>query len=217
MRQNQPDALVRRKGDYGRYGGNGTLPETWIPPAELRDLRNLMHSRLALANNQTCLKNRYAGLVPVVHASGGHTFYGPNSRRSNLYLRSAFVEATNLAAIRRKQHPERHVSQLYERLRQAKGHQKAPWLWPGISPNRLGGFEKNNRIIVSRSRLEPAVSSSQQRVSAQNSGLGREAVLVTAKPVTKKLLLSKKRIDDSRNEAATEEPIGAFRREAYDS
>jgi hypothetical protein len=176
-----------------------------------------MHSRLALANNQTCLKNRYAGLVPVVHASGGHTFYGPNSRRSNLYLRSAFVEATNLAAIRRKQHPERHVSQLYERLRQAKGHQKAPWLWPGISPNRLGGFEKNNRIIVSRSRLEPAVSSSQQRVSAQNSGLGREAVLVTAKPVTKKLLLSKKRIDDSRNEAATEEPIGAFRREAYDS
>jgi hypothetical protein len=27
--------------------------------------------------------------------------------------------------MRRKQHPERHVSQLYERLRQAKGHQKA--------------------------------------------------------------------------------------------
>jgi hypothetical protein len=68
---------------------------------------------------------------------------------------------------------------------------------------------------VSRSRLRPAVSSSQQRVSAKNSGLAREAVLVTAKPVAKKLLLAKKRIDDSRNEAASEEPVGAFRTDAY--
>ena len=46
-------------------------------------------------------------------------------RPSNPYLRWAFVEAANLVAIRRKQHPERHVSRLYERLRPAKGHQKA--------------------------------------------------------------------------------------------
>jgi transposase len=213
---------------------NGTLPEAWIPPAELRDLRNLMRSRLALREYQTCLKNRlvavlnryglrepeedydlfrgvgryqlskylarlsvhthaaslcelhlvdeletqiqqlelklkselrahpaakrlatlpgvgvvlsatmyleigwierfphpshlasYAGLVPVVHASGGHVFYGPTARRSNRYLRWALVEAANLTALRRKQHPERHVSRLYERLRAAKGHQKA--------------------------------------------------------------------------------------------
>lgn len=213
---------------------NGTLPEAWVPPGELRDLRNLMRSRLALREYQTCLKNRivatcnryglrepdedydlfrgvgrhclskyilrldqhthaatlcelhlvdeletqiqqlelklkselkghadaqrlqtlpgvavvlgatvyleigwverfpsaahlasYAGLVPVVHASGGHVFYGPTSRRSNPYLRWAFVEAANITAIRRKQHPERHVSRLYERLRAAKGHQKA--------------------------------------------------------------------------------------------
>ena len=37
---------------------NGTLREAWIPPAELRDLRNLMRSRLALRQYQTCLKNR---------------------------------------------------------------------------------------------------------------------------------------------------------------
>lgn len=67
----------------------------------------------------------YSGLVPVVHASGGRTFYGPTSNRSNSYLRWAFVEAANLAAARRKAHPQRHVSRLYERLRPGKGHQKA--------------------------------------------------------------------------------------------
>jgi transposase len=67
----------------------------------------------------------YAGLVPVVHASGGRTFHGPTSQRSNQYLRWAFVEAANLTVMRRKQYPQRHVTQLYERLRHAKGHQKA--------------------------------------------------------------------------------------------
>lgn len=68
---------------------------------------------------------RYAGLVPVVHASGGRVFYGPTTNRSNLYLRWAFVEAANLAAARRKAYPQRHVSRLYQRLRASKGHQKA--------------------------------------------------------------------------------------------
>jgi transposase len=67
----------------------------------------------------------YAGLVPVVHASGGRVFYGPTTNRSNLYLRWAFVEAANLVAGRRKVHPQRHVSRLYTRLRVLKGHQKA--------------------------------------------------------------------------------------------
>ena len=213
---------------------NGTLPETWIPDAANRDLRNLMRTRLALREYQTGIKKRivaaincyglrdpeedadlfrgkgrvqlsvykgklpqhtqeaviqqwslvdelekqiedlerqlkqelkpvadaqrlktlpgvgsvlgatiylelgaiarfacaerlasYAGLVPVVHASGGRVFYGPTTNRSNHYLRWAFVEAANLAAARRRVHPQRHVSRLYERLRAAKGHQKA--------------------------------------------------------------------------------------------
>jgi transposase len=37
---------------------NGTLPEVWIPPAELRDLRGLMRGRLALRSHTTVLKNR---------------------------------------------------------------------------------------------------------------------------------------------------------------
>ena len=213
---------------------NGTLPETWIPDAANRDLRNLLRTRLAMREYQTGIKNRmvaaincyglrdqeddgdlfhgkgrvrlsvytgrlpkhtreavirqwslvdelekqieeleqqiklelkpiaaaqrlktlpgvgsilgatiyleigtvnrfasaqrlasYAGLVPVVHASGGRVFYGPTSNRSNPYLRWAFMEAANLASARRKAHPQRHVSRLYERLRPGKGHQKA--------------------------------------------------------------------------------------------
>jgi hypothetical protein len=37
----------------------------------------------------------YSGLVPVVHSSGGRTFYGPTSNRSNSDLRWAFIEAAN--------------------------------------------------------------------------------------------------------------------------
>lgn len=37
---------------------NGTLPEVWIPPADLRDLRGLLRARLALRSHTTMLKNR---------------------------------------------------------------------------------------------------------------------------------------------------------------
>jgi len=37
---------------------NGTLPEVWIPPAELRDLRGLLRTRLSLRHHTTTLKNR---------------------------------------------------------------------------------------------------------------------------------------------------------------
>ncbi len=37
---------------------NGTLPEVWIPPAELRDLRELTRTRMVLSNQRTRLKNR---------------------------------------------------------------------------------------------------------------------------------------------------------------
>lgn len=37
---------------------NGTLPEVWIPPAKLRDMRGLMRSRLALRRYQVGFKSR---------------------------------------------------------------------------------------------------------------------------------------------------------------
>ena len=37
---------------------NGTLPDVWIPPAGLRDLRGLMRTRLATRSYTTALGNR---------------------------------------------------------------------------------------------------------------------------------------------------------------
>lgn len=254
---------------------NGTLPETWIPSTQLRDLRNLMRTRLAMREYQTCIKNRivaainryglrelddnsdlfrgmgrvklswyksslpphtregvicewglvdelekqivdlerhlkaelkldpaarllkslpgvggllaatiyleigevsrfasaqrlasYAGLVPVVHASGGRVNYGPTSNRANHYLRWAFVEAANCVAVCRKRHPQRHVSRLYERLRISKGHQKA-----AVAVARHLAESAWWMLTKAQEYREPqpaaaAVSSSQERVSA---------------------------------------------------
>src|SRR5712692_2994805 len=67
----------------------------------------------------------YAGTTPRVHASGGKVRYGLLRADVNRYLKWAFAEAANSVAVNHKSHPERHVSQLYQRLRQRKGHPKA--------------------------------------------------------------------------------------------
>lgn len=41
-----------------RLQQNGTLPTVWIPPADLRDLRELTRTRLVLVSGRTRLKNR---------------------------------------------------------------------------------------------------------------------------------------------------------------
>jgi transposase len=48
---------------------NGTLPETWIPTSETRDLRNLMRTRLAMREYQTGIKNR---IVAAITHCGRH-------------------------------------------------------------------------------------------------------------------------------------------------
>jgi transposase len=67
----------------------------------------------------------YGGTTPRVHASGGKVRYGSLRADVNRYLKWAFAEAANSVAVNHKSHPERHVSQLYRRLRQRKGHPKA--------------------------------------------------------------------------------------------
>lgn len=212
---------------------HGTLPTVWIPPAELRDLRELTRLRMVLSRQRTTLKNRisatlakyalaveghsdrfcaagrlqmrelfkrlptqtawacemmlqqllfvagqieqqekrvhqllpqnqpmrllrsipgigailaavialeagdverfgsaerfasYAGTTPRVHASGGKVRYGPLRADVNRYLKWAFVEAANVAALNHKRRPQRHVSQLYARIKARKGHPKA--------------------------------------------------------------------------------------------
>lgn len=67
----------------------------------------------------------YAGTTPRVHASGDRVRYGRTRPDVNRYLKWAFAEAGNAVAVHHRRCPERHVSQLYFRLRQRKGHAKA--------------------------------------------------------------------------------------------
>jgi len=67
----------------------------------------------------------YAGTTPRVHASGGKLRYGRTRCDVNRYLKWAFVEAANATVIHRRQHPTRHVSRLYARVRSRRGHRKA--------------------------------------------------------------------------------------------
>jgi transposase len=67
----------------------------------------------------------YAGTTPRVHASGDRVRYGRTRPDVNRYLKWAFAEAANSVAVNHRRCPERHVSQLYKRLRQRKGHAKA--------------------------------------------------------------------------------------------
>ena len=67
----------------------------------------------------------YCGVTPRVHASGGKVRYGRLRPDANHYLKWAFSEAANSVAVNRKSHPERHVSQLYNRIRNRRNHAKA--------------------------------------------------------------------------------------------
>jgi transposase len=67
----------------------------------------------------------YAGTTPRVSESGGKRRYGPVRPDVNRYLKWAFVEAANAVCQTRGRRPQRHVSQLYNRVARRRGHQKA--------------------------------------------------------------------------------------------
>ena len=67
----------------------------------------------------------YAGTTPRVHSSGDRTRYGQLQTQVNRYLKWAFMEAGNVICLQNRNHPYRHASQLYLRIRQRRGHQKA--------------------------------------------------------------------------------------------
>jgi len=67
----------------------------------------------------------YSGTVPRVHASGDKVRYGKLRPDTNHYLKWAFSEAANSVAVNRRHWPHRHACQLYNRIRQRKGHAKA--------------------------------------------------------------------------------------------
>ena len=67
----------------------------------------------------------YAGTTPRVHSSGGKTRYGRLRPDVNRHLQWALVEAANSICVNASRRPERHVSQLYTRLRKRRGHHQA--------------------------------------------------------------------------------------------
>jgi transposase len=67
----------------------------------------------------------YTGMVPRVHSSGGHTRYGKLRSDVNHYLKWAYSEAGNSIAVNHRRLPDRHVSKLYKRIKERKGHAKA--------------------------------------------------------------------------------------------
>jgi len=67
----------------------------------------------------------YSGTTPRVHSSGDKTRYGRLRPDVDRYLKWAFVEAANSICLNHRRSPCRHVSQLYKRVRDRKGHPKA--------------------------------------------------------------------------------------------
>jgi transposase len=67
----------------------------------------------------------YAGTVPRVHASGGKIYYGRTRPDVNHYLKWAYTEAANAVAVHREHLAQRHVGQLYNRIRSRRGHASA--------------------------------------------------------------------------------------------
>jgi len=62
----------------------------------------------------------YAGLVPRVHSSGGHTRMGQVLGNVNRNLKWAFVETGNLIVINQRRLVGTHVVRLYQRIKRAK-------------------------------------------------------------------------------------------------
>lgn len=68
----------------------------------------------------------YAGLVPVARESADWKRKDRCPRDCNVYLKWAYVEAANLISIHRRRWPQRHVAQLYERVKHStRMHGKA--------------------------------------------------------------------------------------------
>lgn len=67
----------------------------------------------------------YAGTVPRIKSSGGKTYFGRVRPDVNRYLKWAFIEAANVAVLNQARWSDRHVVQLYRRIRHRRGHAKA--------------------------------------------------------------------------------------------
>jgi len=114
-----------------RLQRNGTLPVVWIPPGELRDLRELTRTRLVLVRQRTRLKNRITATLAK---------YGvPPSEASDAYAKGARGEL------------ERRIGQLPPHARWVSEQLLAQVDFGGA---QIGELEKRLRELV---RMTPAM------------------------------------------------------------
>ncbi len=80
---------------------NGTLPEVWIPPAELRDQREMLRWRMWLSGTRTRVKNRIHGILQRynvdldfadVFGDGGRVELLKRQEELPLYSRESLVQ-----------------------------------------------------------------------------------------------------------------------------
>jgi transposase len=104
---------------------NGTLPEVWIPPAQLRDLRGLMRARLALRSHTTVLKihaalKRYGTL----DSEPSKDIFAKKQRLCLSLAIGRLPEETRRASLHEWElldEVERHIGELEVRIRECIG------------------------------------------------------------------------------------------------
>lgn len=101
----------------------GTLPEVWIPPAKLRDLRGLLRTRLAMRRQTTFLKSRIHAVLRRygLRDDGFRDLFSAQARPSMLRYLFALPAHTGFATTQEWQllhHIERHIQRLEVRIRE---------------------------------------------------------------------------------------------------
>jgi transposase len=106
---------------------NGTLPEVWIPPAELRDLRGLTRARLALRSHTTVFKNRIHAAIRRYGTLAGEPPSDLFSKKNRLKLSLAITGTpveTRLATLHEWELLdiiEQHIGEMEMRIRERSG------------------------------------------------------------------------------------------------
>ena len=154
---------------------NGTLPEVWIPPAELRDQREMLRFRMFLSQQRTRIKNRIHGALARYNVRlSGEPYSGawreqltrrlpelpPHTRQSVSWQ----LEALDAAEAQRKK-AEEHLQDALASMPEADLLKTLPAVGPILSmvlTLEIGRVERfaGAAQLASYSGLTPRVSSS---------------------------------------------------------
>ena len=94
---------------------NGTLPEVWIPPAELRDRRELLRWRMWLSATRTRVKNRIHGVLQRYNVALDYAdVFGDGGRVEMLRRRAELPPYSQESLVRQLDLVDRLESQIAE-------------------------------------------------------------------------------------------------------